>query len=83
MDETLVYETVPNPKLKDEITIVSDNFTVLPEYIVFFSPSGVQSAIPFIKNVPIDWSFLKVKSFSITTCFKHIVLVYRDRTCDS
>lgn len=60
LDETLVYETIPNSNIQTEFALVTKSFSALPEFIVFFSPSGVLSALDSIKKVPVDWSLLKV-----------------------
>lgn len=60
LDGILIYKTVDNPDLDKEFLFATDNLSVLPEYVVFFSPSGVQSVLNYIKKVPVDWSLLKV-----------------------
>lgn len=60
LDETLVYETIPNPNLSQEFNEATSNFTALPEYVVFFSPSGIQSTLKFIQMVDVDLALIKV-----------------------
>lgn len=53
LDEILVYETVSNKDIRKEFTDVTERFSNLPEYIVFFSPSGVTAVEEIIKMIPI------------------------------
>lgn len=81
LDETLVYETVANPCLEDDFASVTNGFAVVPEFVVFFSPSGVQSTLDCIKRVPVDWSLLKVIFVAFEMVyFYFIVVVYCNRT---
>lgn len=60
LDETLVYDTISNPNIEREFSCVTNNFSALPEFVVFFSPSGIESTLESIKKVPVDWSLIKV-----------------------
>ncbi|GAB1604216.1 uroporphyrinogen-III synthase-like isoform X1, partial [Argonauta hians] len=51
VEELTVYETVPNPHLHTCIDTVCKELKGQPEYLVFFSPSGVDSALPFITPI--------------------------------
>ncbi|XP_052828583.1 uroporphyrinogen-III synthase isoform X3 [Octopus bimaculoides] len=51
VEEITVYETLPNPHLHICIDGVCKALKGQPEYLVFFSPSGVDSALPFITPV--------------------------------
>lgn len=66
MDDVLVYDTEANPDIEKEIAEVTDNYQNIPEYIVFFSPSGLTSCVDFLKKVP---NFEDVKVFRIFFCF--------------
>ncbi|KAJ8920147.1 hypothetical protein NQ315_011806 [Exocentrus adspersus] len=59
VEEVLVYETIANPSISNELADVTDNLTSIPEYVVFFSPSGFQSSIEHLKKIPVDLSSVK------------------------
>lgn len=59
LENVLVYETVANPDIEKEIIETTHNYQNIPEFIVFFSPSGVSSSINFLKMVP-DFQHVKV-----------------------
>ena len=50
LDEILVYETLPNPKLKEELDAETNSFKSVPEFVVFFSPSGVRNTVKYFDN---------------------------------
>ncbi|GJQ71557.1 hypothetical protein Trydic_g11265 [Trypoxylus dichotomus] len=52
LNEIMVYETVPNNHIQKEFQDATNNFTDLPEYIVFFSPSGIKAAENVLKELP-------------------------------
>ncbi|KRT83432.1 hypothetical protein AMK59_3563 [Oryctes borbonicus] len=54
LNEILVYETVPNKHIRKEFQDATNNFKNLPEYIVFFSPSGVKAVDDIIKCLPTE-----------------------------
>ncbi|XP_063923075.1 uroporphyrinogen-III synthase-like [Zophobas morio] len=60
LDEVLVYDTLPNPQIKEDLEKVTSGFSSIPEYLVFFSPSGFHSSIHYLRKVPIDLSSLKI-----------------------
>lgn len=68
MENVLVYETVANPDIEKEIVEVTDNYRNIPEYIVFFSPSGLTSSVNFLKMSP-DFDNVKVLIKDIL-CFR-------------
>lgn len=59
MENVLVYETVANPDIEKEIAEVTDNYQNIPEYIVFFSPSGLTSSLNSLKKAQ-DFDTVKV-----------------------
>lgn len=65
LGEVLVYETIPNPNLRKELADTTADFTQIPEYVVFFSPSGVQSSISLIRAIDADLSLVKVSNYVI------------------
>lgn len=46
-----VYETIEHPQLKENLSDILENNDI-PLLITFFSPSGVKSALPYIKRYP-------------------------------
>lgn len=67
MHEVLVYDTMPNPSLPDDLARITNNYTEIPEYVVFFSPSGLNNTIEFLTKVPVDFQSLKVWITLIST----------------
>lgn len=65
MDATTVYETVKNPRLESDFTELTSNFTNLPEYLVYFSPSGLKFTKDILKEFSIELSKIKVCAFSV------------------
>ncbi|KAG5891866.1 hypothetical protein JTB14_015885 [Gonioctena quinquepunctata] len=59
MEGVLVYDTIPNPDIKKEIVECTDNFSNIPEYVVFFSPSGLHSSINYLRKIP-DFTNAKI-----------------------
>nr|XP_023027700.1 uroporphyrinogen-III synthase-like [Leptinotarsa decemlineata] len=62
MEDVLVYDTIANPDIEKEIQEVTNNYNDLPQYLVFFSPSGFHSSIDYLKRVP---DFPKAKLIAI------------------
>lgn len=54
-----IYETIANPNIETDIAKATDQFQTIPEYVVFFSPSGFNSSIEFIKRIHVDLKQLK------------------------
>lgn len=63
LDATTVYETVKSPRLESDLTELTSNFKNLPEYLVYFSPSGVKFTKDILKEFSIELSKIKVCSF--------------------
>ncbi|ERL94413.1 uroporphyrinogen-III synthase [Dendroctonus ponderosae] len=59
LDGVEVYETTPNPNIETDFANVTSQFHSIPEYIVFFSPSGFNSSIDLIGRVATDLNKLK------------------------
>lgn len=51
VDTVTVYETVPSPNLEEDFIQITSNYTDIPEYFVYFSPSGVKSTLNFIQKL--------------------------------
>lgn len=49
--DVIVYETITNCNLEQELTATTDNFTIQIDYVVFFSPSGVKAVQPHFSKV--------------------------------
>lgn len=60
LDGVEVYETAPNPNIETDFANVTSQFQSIPEYIVFFSPSGFNSSIELIRRAATDLNNLKV-----------------------
>ncbi|XP_018579114.1 uroporphyrinogen-III synthase isoform X2 [Anoplophora glabripennis] len=56
----LVYDTIANPSILKEISDVTDDLTSIPEYVVFFSPSGFHSSIDHLRKIPVDLNKVKL-----------------------
>lgn len=52
LDEVMVYETTSNTNIQVEFDDITNKFTKLPEYIVFFSPSGVKAMEDILESLP-------------------------------
>ncbi|CAH1171135.1 unnamed protein product [Phaedon cochleariae] len=59
IEGVLVYDTITNPDICEEIKQVTDNFRAVPEYVVFFSPSGLHSSLEHLQNIP-DFCYAKL-----------------------
>ncbi|KAG8226319.1 hypothetical protein J437_LFUL011432 [Ladona fulva] len=58
VEDVIVYKTSQHSKLKENIvTAISKGF---PEYVVFFSPSGVRYAVPIMNKLTFPWKDVKV-----------------------
>lgn len=84
LGEVHVYDTIANPDLRQELADVTQSFTAIPEYVVFFSPSGVESSIDFLRLVESDLSSVKVNKsyFGFGLFLKWFCLVYCYWSCD-
>ncbi|XP_056634430.1 uroporphyrinogen-III synthase-like [Diorhabda sublineata] len=51
VESVLAYDTINNPNILDEMREATDNFTLIPEYVIFFSPSGVHSTLEYLRKV--------------------------------
>ncbi|XP_044753743.1 uroporphyrinogen-III synthase-like [Coccinella septempunctata] len=52
VEGVLVYDTLANPNIEEDFRLATCDFTNFPEYVVFFSPSGVRSSIELFRRVP-------------------------------
>lgn len=59
MEGVLVYDTMSNPNIEQDIAELTDNFQNIPEYIVFFSPSGLNSSLKILQKIH-DFENVKV-----------------------
>lgn len=60
IEGVLVYDTIANPNIVNEISNATNNLTSMSEYVVFFSPTGFRSSIEHLKRVPVDLNKIKV-----------------------
>lgn len=60
IEGVLTYDTIANPHISKEVSYATDNLTSIPEYVVFFSPSGFRSSIDYLKKIPVDLDNVKV-----------------------
>lgn len=51
VESVLAYDTINNPNIFDEMKVATNNFTRIPEYVIFFSPSGVHSTLEHLEKV--------------------------------
>lgn len=49
-----VYETQRDEKLEKNFEDLSNDFDKIPEYFLYFSPSGVNFTTELMKNLPLD-----------------------------
>lgn len=62
-----VYDTIANPNIESDLSEVTNGYQSIPEYIVFFSPSGLSSSLPYLQKVSVKLNQIKVSKFySIT-----------------
>lgn len=73
LDEVLVYDTVASTSLEKDIAKVTDNFSQIPEFLVFFSPSGLKNSIDFLRKIPVDLQSVKVLKKIISTHFIKLI----------
>lgn len=61
MDCVEVYNTVPHPNIeKNVLDALAED---VPEYVVYFSPSGINSSLPFFKQADVDLNQIKVTCY--------------------
>ncbi|KAJ8935062.1 hypothetical protein NQ314_013035 [Rhamnusium bicolor] len=60
IEGVLVYDTIANPNIEKEMKNVTDDFSSIPEYVVFFSPSGLHSSVNYLKKIPVDLDNVKI-----------------------
>lgn len=56
IEEILVYDTLSNPNIGQELAECTNNFRNIPEYVIFFSPSGLHSSVEYLRKLLIDLS---------------------------
>lgn len=62
LDCVEVYDTMPHPNI--EKNVLDALAEEVPEYVVYFSPSGINSSLPFFKQTDVDLNQIKVTVFS-------------------
>ncbi|XP_060525869.1 uroporphyrinogen-III synthase-like [Cylas formicarius] len=67
LDTIEIYDTLPNPNIEPELFNATDGFKCIPEYIVFFSPSGVSTTISFIEMFKDNFGAIKFIAIGQTT----------------
>lgn len=84
--EIVVYETVTNLKLEDEFCEATSTYSILPEFVVFFSPSGVKAASKSFKNISEHISGIKVNYIFFTNVInfttKYLILSFFSDDCN-
>ncbi|XP_014241578.1 uroporphyrinogen-III synthase [Cimex lectularius] len=65
VDQLVVYNTITNPKLEMLFRPIFDEFEV--SFLLYFSPSGVDSTIPLFEKLKIDLNGLKIGAIGKTT----------------
>lgn len=60
------YETLPNPSLQNDMRKLLTEGKI-PDFIIFFSPSGVKYSLPIFKNVDIDVNNTNIIAIGPTT----------------
>lgn len=63
VEELVIYETLPNPELQMDIDNIFREKKGQSEYLVFFSPSGVNNALQYLK--PPKWDLTKSKVIAL------------------
>lgn len=53
-----VYNTMPHPNIEDNVLCALAE--EVPEYVVYFSPSGINSSLPSFKQADVDLNQIKV-----------------------
>ncbi|EFA10147.1 uroporphyrinogen-III synthase [Tribolium castaneum] len=54
IEGVLVYDTLPNPDIAQELSECTNNFTDIPEFVIYFSPSGLHSSIEYLRKLLTD-----------------------------
>ncbi|KAL1505559.1 hypothetical protein ABEB36_005100 [Hypothenemus hampei] len=49
-----VYNTIANPNLETDFIKITDNFRSIPEFVVFFSPSGFSNSLEYLQKIGED-----------------------------
>lgn len=62
-----VYETIPNVHFEEKFSKLTKFGTECPEFIVFFSPSGIAASIPLFEKFHIDMEKIKFVAIGPTT----------------
>ncbi|KAL3268706.1 hypothetical protein HHI36_007808 [Cryptolaemus montrouzieri] len=52
IEGVLVYDTLANPAVEEEFRMATNDYMEFPEYVVYFSPSGVRSSIEYFRKKP-------------------------------
>ncbi|XP_050307854.1 uroporphyrinogen-III synthase-like [Anthonomus grandis grandis] len=71
-----VYDTVSNPNIPKELATATNNFQNVPEFIVFFSPSGVSSCIDLIGAIKDKVKFIAIGPVTEKTLIENNVSVF-------
>ncbi|KAF7279383.1 hypothetical protein GWI33_007325 [Rhynchophorus ferrugineus] len=67
VDDIEVYDVTSNPNIEKEIAEATNNFASMPEFVVFFSPSGFSNTIDIIKKASDRTEKLKFIAIGPTT----------------
>ncbi|KAJ9075771.1 uroporphyrinogen-III synthase [Entomophthora muscae] len=66
VEQLQVYSTYPNPNLTAMLEVAQNNIINKFDWVVFFSPSGVDLALPMLSSSP-NWINTKVAAIGNTT----------------
>lgn len=60
MEALTVYDTIPSCSLDEDFCCITSNFMEVPEYFVYFSPSGVHNTVKYIEKLEKYLDLVKV-----------------------
>ncbi|RZC42704.1 uroporphyrinogen-III synthase, partial [Asbolus verrucosus] len=66
VEGVLVYDTLPNPDIENDLSKATNEFTKIPEFVVFFSPSGFRNSIPYLRKIQ-DFDLMKIVAIGPVT----------------
>lgn len=67
LEEISVYHTKAHPQLEENLNFATAQGTEFPEYIIFFSPSGIKYALPILNKLNAPFDSIKVVAIGGTT----------------
>ncbi|GLV32810.1 Uroporphyrinogen III synthase 1 [Carabus blaptoides fortunei] len=67
LDAITVYETVKSPRLESDFIELTSNLKNLPEYLVYFSPSGLKFTKDILKDFSVELNTIKLVAIGPST----------------